>query len=620
MASKTRKRNAVRTTLRAVGVFLVHLGLFREPAQATPSERFLADFAGLETANFKIMSVADCNADWVKSELARQSLLEEVQQSDNFMQPFEWTPSGAPFRLEDRNCEPERLQNLVFSRRASTRGQASALHDFFLGCDQSLRWDMPSGPKAVISMTQTAYRYCEHPNIRKVVMRLGNGDVVRGILALKPGSTPRPLIIAKCGVMCNAGDSAMRFLVMHLYDESPFHLLVLSNSTGPDFIRDNRYFVPGGLREGQQFLYAAKMMRQSSLAKRISTIHAMGVSLGGHAALFAAYMAPFQTGAAKRPVLQSVLAACPVVDLRVSINDLFQWFSIKGTIAQILFGNGIDKVLATNPELGPLFDWWNAFRHERPQRMAEQSAKYLASQKRGWNLPPFENLALQTAEDFWNYNQIAKLAKKPFTTPTLALAAADDEVVNPWDNTRVLAQAGFPATIIPAGDHCAFSQMYGWRMSSALYRGFFLSQSPELTQKRKAFSIKIPQDLLDSASDANNLTVELHGVTRFNYTAGVDGFKVTHQYFTTVNDAGCADQNTRFAGAHCYRDVSFVLPFSRLAQRPWWAHAPSSAAEADALTRWANVNLKAVDQSGKLVDDTSALATQLRWMSYDGDY
>jgi hypothetical protein len=582
-----------------------------------PSRAVYADFTGFESANFRVLSTADCNADYVKSEIARKELLEASEFQD-FVLPFEWVPSGAPKRLEDRNCEPERLQNLLYSKRSSTRAQASALREFFQTCHRSLRHEMPSGPKAVISMTQTEYRYCEHPNMRKVILKLANGDIVRGILALKPGKTPRPLIIAKCGVICNAGDSAMRFLLMHLFDEAPFNLLVLSNNTGADYVRDNRYFIPGGLREGQHFILAAQLMRSGVLGKRISSVHAVGVSLGAHAALYGAYMSQFQ--GTRQPVLASALAACPVVDLRSSITDLFQW-SIKGTIAQVLFGNAIDKVLETNPELNPLFGWWWAPRTDRPRLIAEASARYLGSLKRGWNLAPFENLKIKTYEDFWTQNQALTLAQKPFLTPTLALAADDDEVVNPDDNTGKLAKTALAATTIPAGDHCAFGQMYGWRISSALYRGFFLSQSPDLLKNRKSYLVSIPLDILQSAGNhSNDLTLELHGVTRYDFTPGVEAIKVIHQYFSSHNDFGCTRENTRFAPAYCYREVSFDLPFSRLPSRPWWAHAPRNASEAESLTRWANINLKAVDHNGVLVDDTGNLAIQLKWLSYDGEF
>ncbi len=587
------------------------------------AQNYYADFSGLESANFKILSTAECNADYVKSELARKQLLES-DDAQGFVLPFDWVPSGAPQRLEDRNCEPERLQNLLYAKRSSTRAQASSLREFFQNCDRSLRYEMPSGPKAVISMTQTEYRYCEHPNMRKIIVKLPNGDIVRGILALKPGNTPRPLIIAKCGVMCNVGDAAMRFLLMHLFDEAPFNLLVLSNNTGADYVRDNRYFVPGGLKEGQHFILAAQMMRASVISKRISSVHAIGVSLGAHSALYGAYLSQFQPGATRQPVRQtvlaSVLAACPVVDLRSSITDLFQW-SIKGTIAQILFNNSIDKVLETNPELQPLFSWWWAPRTDRPRLIAEASARYLGQQKRGWNLPPFDNLEIENADDFWALNQDVTWAQKPFLTPTLALAADDDQVVNPYANTGQLAKTALAATTIPAGDHCAFSQMYGWRTSSALYRGFFLSQSPDLLKRRKPLSVSIPLDVLETASQhTNNLTLELHGVTRFSFTPGVEAIKVIHQYFSARHDLGCTQQNTRFAPLHCYREVSFNLPFSRVPNRPWWAHAPLTVPEAEALTRWANVNLKAVDQNGVLVDDTGNLATQLKWLSYDGQF
>jgi predicted alpha/beta-fold hydrolase len=583
------------------------------------------DFQAIESDNIKIMSYADCSADYFQSELDRmEATFAALAGSKSDLTPlsFAWVPTATPTRLEDPRCSPEVLKELVNSNRASTANQSTALTEFFQRCDMALSWGAPSGAKSVFNLTQVKYEYCENPFIRKVIIKMPNGDRVRGVLGLKPGSAPRPLVIAKCGVLCNAGDPGMRFMIMHLFDESPFNLLVLANSTGADFVRDNRFFIPGGFTEGQHLIYAAEIMQQSALRNRISSIHAAGFSLGGHASLYASYLNGFRGDENGEPYFSSVLASCPVVDLEPAIQDLFK-YDIRGTIAQVLFKHSIDKVLSTNPELAPLFDWWKAPREERPDLVAEQAAHYLQKLPKGWALPPFSKVNVQNRRDFWNVNRFQTLAfDNRIQTPTLAIAALDDEVVDTEKNLKKLRNGDIATALVPRGDHCAFNQVYGWRTASSLFRNYILSHSHEFLEQARTTSTRLPQTFKATFRAANLASpdqnpTDLHGVTRFRFHPGADSLEVTQQFFIGNTNNECGHENPHYAPLRCYREVVTKLPFkSFTGRRPAWAYIPTAASEAEALSRWANTNLKLTDDRGQVVDDTTLQATRIKWTAY----
>jgi len=590
---------------------------------ASAAEDFAAatrpDFSKLESPSLHIFSDGECNADYFMSELERQQLVPDQQlaRQEPFI-PFDWVPTAIPTRLEVRNCEPERLQALLAQAGSSAQAHASALNRFFADCETPLRWGAPRGTKAIFNLSQIVYRFCENPSLRKVMLTLPNGDRVRGILGLKSDSSPRPLVIAKCGVLCNAGDSAMRFILMHLFDESPFNLLLLANATGADYVRDNAYFVPGGFKEGQHIIYAAELLRKSALAPRISSVHSVGVSLGGHASLYAAFLNPYQHGEKGEPLLRSTLAACPVVNLNSSMHDLFE-FSLKGTLAQFMFKSSIDKVLSTHPELAPLFNWWNAPRWERPDRIADQAATFLRNKGRDWALPPFNTVSIRDRGDFWSYSQFSALASaNPIHTPTLALASEDDEVVNPNTNIKTLAKANLPAVVLPFGDHCAINQIYGWRTASTIFQGYILSMSPEFSRRARLDSVALPP-----TEPPSQTAPELHGVTRFSFASGQNALTITQQFFIGTPKNDCGRENPYFARLACYREAKRSVPFENLAaadgKLPWWAHMPATVAEAEALTRWANVNLRLADENNRTVDGTPSPGRRITWTAYGAE-
>jgi predicted alpha/beta-fold hydrolase len=608
-----------------------------------------ADFSDIASSEIRVLSPDDCREDFVKSQMSHHSahaklpVLAEKRKSNliglNFLS---WVPDGTSDYKEPAGCEPERIERLFLNARGSTERQAAALRDFFKRCDSDLRYDAPVGFEALFNTTETEYQICDHPNMRKVIIRTPSGDVIRGMLALKPGATTRPLVISKCGVLCNSGDASMRTLLMHLYDEGPFNVLALANNSGSDFVRDNGYFAPGGYQEGQQVIEVAKLVRNGAIGKHTSSIHFVGMSLGGHAALFTSYINQFNPTVAadgtEGSLFSSTLAACPVVDLHESIETLFST-PIKSSIARLMFDNAAADVVKSIPGLGFLFKpWENLETSELPAEIARQSADHYRSRHAGWQIAPFQNTDIHSADEYWKENQFLELAKHPIKTPTLVLAAEDDQIVVTEKNAKLLERlvagvrrslanvAGAPtenldSVVIPSGNHCAFSQIYGWKTSSALFRSYVISNSPDLVARRHVAVAHFNSQLDRDAREDEVWEGTQRYTSTFRFKKGVEKLFVTTSYINGSSDStggiGRCGGAVRTMDDACFTDVEMELPFSALSPRPSWAHAPSTDVEAEGLTRWANVQMKLLSKSGGLLEETTQDAAQLRWVSYE---
>lgn len=567
-----------------------------------------AAFASLEGSSFKVMSYEECKASYFNVDFGQAvtSPFPHLGSARPLSEDEKWVPTGQPEQAEPIGCAPEDLERLYLDNRQNTRAQGQRLQKWFGRCSEGLKTELANGalpgPRAHLKSSQMAYEFCDHPNIRKVVFKLPNGDVVRAALGIKAGWTPRPMIIAKCGMLCNAGDSGMQLLLMHLFDESPFNIMVVGNNTGADFIRDNGVFIPGGFTEGQQIIHVAQMLQASPLAPLISTIHVVGLSLGGHASLYAAYFNRFNSTPGQ-PLISSTLALCPAVDLRAAIDDNFS-IDLKGFAINSLYGKSIDRVLESRPELAGLFTWQDAPVMSRTDMIGDQAVNGLKhSTAKSW-LAPFQKLKIRNARDFWGLNLFTNFVKEPLASPTLAIAAADDEVVLPNRNILRLDHTSVANAVTPEGDHCVWGEFYGWRTSSALFRGFALSQSPELLEIRRLQRLPFKPVFAAKAHQLRGL----HRLTSFSFSAGRDRLTVT--YLLDTSACG-SEEETR-----CSRKVSFNIPFASFRARPWWARKPASPAEAQALTRWANVNLRMLDASGAQIDGTENNGAELVWVGY----
>src|SRR5690606_24972327 len=128
-------------------------------------------------------------------------------------------------------------------------------------------------------------------------------------------------------------DGVVKNFFMHLFEESPFHILYLANVTGTEYMKDNHSVALGGMDEGRQIIKLVEMLNKDPKYKDlIEDIHVVGVSLGSHGVLYSSLYNSFDNSDYK---IKSAVALCPVVNLEPTIKSVFQ-VSIAGLYYALL--------------------------------------------------------------------------------------------------------------------------------------------------------------------------------------------------------------------------------------------------------------------------------------------
>jgi pimeloyl-ACP methyl ester carboxylesterase len=589
------------------------------------------EFASLSRPDFKILTPEECRADFQRVEWQRESaadIQQTITQPSSFLDKstamMNWTPSGASERPNRADCTAPVLEELMLTSGSSQARQASDMQNFFNRCGDHLARNAPSPVWALLKVSKSLYSTCDNPAIRKVLIHLDNRLTLRGLLALKPGNEKRPLIIVRCGVFCNAGDSSHRMMLMHLFDESAFNVLAINNITGSDYIIDNGFLSLGGFDEGTQMIRLAALIQQLPLSSRVSSLHALGVSLGGQGALFAAKLNQYNLDSRGLPLFSSVLAISPVVDLQSSMTNLFS-SPVIGDLAKKIFFSQFAKSIQFLPALADLFPEMKQTRPaEIPIAVAAQAAQHYAEAGTSWYLDPFKNSVITSTKELWASNNFLKLATVSIKTPTLVFAAGDDQIVSTALNaaklqlqTQAIAGDNLAVVTVPHGSHAAFNMIYGWQTTSTLYRTFFLSHSPELLKRMRQNLATFPPNRISYWSHLWRNT-ETHAAQSFKFTAGKATLRIHFVIFSRErNRPSCLDQDPVTADSFCYRQRDSEIPLAEIQGRTPWNHIPRNSTEAEAMSRWANQNLTVVNSAAQPITGTHSDGAGLMWKSYD---
>jgi hypothetical protein len=409
-------------------------------------------------------------------------------------------------------------------------------------------------------------------------------------------------------------------MLMHLFDESPFNVLVLASTTGENFAEDNREFGIGGYLEATQHLRLAEFVRSGrfGFAHLISSVHVFGASLGGNSAVLTALLADNNKDSVGQAPISSVWAHCPVINLKDTLEEVLRP-SLKG----YFMARSANKVLKKVYEgRGSIFE-----KIKGPAAILEVVKKeahlnyshyFEDPSQRFW---PFHNTSFETIEDVWNVNQFSKLAQN-VQTPLVAFAAEDDWIVETNINTANLQEALAAADasnvapfILPEGRHCAQGLVYGWSTMSELYRNYFLSKSPEFVSSERTVSA-----LLDPESFPSRLTKlssdEWHFSQEWSVDEGRNFAELEFQIWSPKGQSRCAQLGPYRAPGTCFRKVMIEVPLA-----PFHEHGmlrtPSSQTEAQAISRWLNSNVTVQTSEGKALHHTPQSPTRLSWLAYD---
>lgn len=542
-----------------------------------------------------------------------------------------WVPTGYQWATPRKQCQGVFLEKEILRVGSDVVDQRRLLKDFFDACGSELARNGRHGLLDLRILARAEYNFLENPFARQVKITIeeqyrdgrDNTDIVRGLLALKPTQSPRPLVIIKCGLLCSLSDSSMfRNVMMHGFDESPFHLLVLNGNTSAEFVMDNRRISIGGLDEGKQLVQIAKWLKDSSsIRNRISSIHLVGMSNGGQAALFASAYNSFERPRSGGEALDSVASLCPVVELEESVDYLFDRSLARGIFYDDLLDT-VKEVESFLPNLRRHLDTNNPpGGKDLPRAVISASVDFYANVSNEWYRAPFSRSRIDSLAKMFQANSFTQY-KDLVETPTLVWSPKNDGVISYHANGAVLkesqARGNFNPNVMilatPKGNHCGLSTAYGWETVSGLMRGFILSHSPDMTRKRRLRQERAGIPSVTLASGQKHVSQEwiIHeGNDHLSLK-----YKIWDKWNNNGNNTDCmtgpydADQN------NCFEVEKVRVHFQDL-PRITELRVPRSKTEAQMLTRWMNANVKVLDANGRLLTDTVDNAAMVQWTSYE---
>jgi predicted alpha/beta-fold hydrolase len=490
-------------------------------------------------------------------------------------------PDGTNPHTISPACDPHRLEDAALNKKLSTAQYYKVVQQYFTKCQAEL--SSSTGVGALIQFARFQYLFFQNPQVKKFPVKLEDGTIVPAILALKQDPRPRPLVIIRCGVFCSAvqSTSVMSYMI-HMFDQAPFNVLFLANQTGMDYIYANKKVTLGGWSEGYESLMVGKWMQEKwEYRDRISSVHLMGISLGGNAAVFGASFNDKYLLDNGKKVFNSVAAICPVVSLKPTLDRLFG-SQIVGRIFATNTRDHFSEARQYVKDVPDLItdDLIPSKREELPEFIGGLASASL--QRRG--IASTTNSFFKS-NNFWNMPEEVK-------TPLLVWASKDDMVVNNAINAQVIADSNVyekspnvSVLNLKYGNHCGFSAAYGFQASAAVLRTFVLNNSPEFVDSY------VPQNQMAWKFGAPSLSSSYQHVEQsFHFFSQSDQVKVNFKVFNSRGGVDCSKNGPWDAPLHCLTNMEYSVPVNSL--KAMGARVPRTEVEAQALTREFNTKVE----------------------------
>lgn len=533
------------------------------------------------------------------------------QQSDE-----RYNASGAYDSFISSSCHYDVLKRNIQSLALPTKELAQYVQKWVNVCQAELSRGHQSALGALLNFSQVRYPLKQNPRIQSMDFYYDEGRFkIRSLVAFKD-QKKRPLVIIRNGLNGDASEeTSVKNFMMHLSDESPFHVIFLGNLTGNDFMHDNKVVSMGGFDEGRQYHEIIKQLTDQSSPYHhlIEDIHVMGISLGGNGALMSSVYNRYQEDGLGK--VKSVLAICPVVNLQNSYERIFSQ-TIIGAVGFAATNILVKKFYEEIPLLQMFFKKKKIWSQEELyQGIKNSTVEHYKNRtaKNGWDYLPFYGQRVQSEKDFWNLNDITKFVAH-IQTPTLVLYAEDDPIVESSQNADLLFKNSMNqnpylgGVEFENGSHCALNVANGWPTISTLVREFVLKHSTYVSSQEGVLPLKYkvpPQEISTRKLAKYEWSVERgssSALLKLNYfdPAAFDNFR----------KESCRFSDYRFANKKfCYRRRNFSIPLQILSK--WGARVPSSNYEANAMTRWLNTHVIPKGTGERLIYGTSEVPSLL---------
>lgn len=516
-----------------------------------------------------------------------------------------YVPDGSYNGQVSPQCYHTEVERMVSSYEGPTSNLGQTLQSWAHRCEKELSVGQTNNLSTVLKFANVKYNITGN-KVKNLDIEFEDLSKIKGLLAMKPGK--RPLVIVKTGVYTNAGDDGVaRNFFMHIFDESPFHMLYLGNVTGTKYMKDNGAVALGGMDEGRQILKIVQMLNKDPKYKDlIEDIHIVGVSLGSHGVLYSSLYNSFEENSEYK--IKSAVALCPVVNLEPTIKSVF-----KATVA------GIYYAMLTRQTFKEVYDYIPILREYLSKNgIWSQSEMYEAStqatlwhyrektSKTPLDMAPFSGKRVSELTDFWDYNNFIKYADS-VTTPTLIVHSRDDFLVQSALNSDELlkktqnknSQVGILE--FQNGSHCGLNVATGWQTMSSMLRSFILKHSSYKEEEGKvlALNLKTPPKMTAKQK-----------ITKFTFNTSV--YKSTADVKIEYFDAGiqgCSRFDPLFAAEPCYKKKTEKIDLKSLSALG--IKVPSSDFEAKRLTRWLNTHASLMNQNSEVILGNNMWPTSL---------
>ncbi len=410
-----------------------------------------------------------------------------------------WKPTGQKSTYLE-GCRPEDLSRALLEND-STKNQAQVIQEHKKRCQSSFENNDGFGALNTWKMMSMEFDVHHHALIHPVVFKLAGGVKLKGLLALKGDLKKRPFVIMRLGVFSNVEEFLPeRFLLMQLFEQGLANVLVLENSTGADFIANNRRWAMGGYDEGLQNMQVVRILRNQAypLAQLISSMHLMGMSLGGHGVLFASLLNDFN-GKPERRWIQSFTTFCPVVRLKETLESLTAP-GIKGAGVDFWASQRLAGLQKRIPELA---DYGFSDALKLKPVFLPQAINYVVDlypgrpTARGDIKGPLE---MEKLNDFWGVNNFWPYYRN-IQSSVLVMATVHDHLVNAETNFSWLKEnsgswnSDLGTVLFEKGYHCTLPVSYDWASVAAIVNARVLSKDKKVRLKTREILVDITDQL-----------------------------------------------------------------------------------------------------------------------------
>jgi esterase/lipase len=517
---------------------------------ASASSNF-EDFKKIESSWIEILPVSDDQTQGSYPWWAR------LLQQDS----LKLDPTGEGKSLKNEQCRPEVLQGKASGSPAAILG---AMDQYFKDCESQLRTSHTDILTNTLGTLFLKLHPRAHPMAHHVLFHMPGGVRLKGLLALKSDDRPRPLVILRLGIFSHTEEFfPERYLFMQLFEQSPFHILVLESLSGSDYVKHNSSFEIGGFEEGFQNYWIAKKLQnpKEPLSKRIDSIHLVGVSLGGNGTFFAALLNQWNG----KPI-SSFLGFCPLVQFEETVDyHRTQGWSMKA------INFWAKKRLSDLQKIYPDLDQ-NDF--------VPSLLTHLKTQKETWSE---EHAATHWPSDYSKKTFAERLKFwsewKGIESPFLVFATRKDPIVPFEVNSQKLidhdidvGDSRLKIITLEQGYHCSLPSAYDWKSMATIFQIYIGANAKGWKPKVNHWHTKLNPHSAD----------EIHWIVR---SQGI---------FLTQSAGWFSNEEEEFPLE--------ALPFYRLAK-------PLSPEAQSMLLRWLNQNMKLLPKAEK------SSGSELGWQS-----